>query len=76
MLLIFLYIKKEIQLELKEILFTNEWCGKCPAPLGTAYDKRLLMQMYIPHEFKQVCQKYIHECWDKINEYQKERLEQ
>jgi hypothetical protein len=67
--------KEEIQSELREIFFTKEWCGKFPAPLGTMYYHRLLMQMYIPHDFRKVCEEYKYKYWDEINEIQKGLLE-
>ena len=74
----FIYKKsiEEIKIELKHILFTHKWIGKCPVPLGTAFHFRLMMQMYIPNEFKHVCEQYLDEYWDELNERQRNLLEE
>jgi hypothetical protein len=64
----------EIKLELIHFLYTHEWCGECPAPLGLEYHKRLLMQNYIPNEFKEVCEDYLVDKWSELNDIQKNIL--
>ena len=64
----------EIKLELIRFLYTHEWCGECPAPLGLEHHKRLLMQNYIPNEFKEVCEDYLVDKWSELNDIQKIRL--
>ena len=73
----FIYKKtiKEIKHELKEMLFKHEWLGHCPAPLGTMHHHRKMMQMYIPNEFKKVCEEYLDEYWCELNEKQRNHLE-
>ena len=61
----------EIKLSLLDYLNNREWCGKCPAPLGWVFYKRLLMFKYIPNETKQVCEEYLIEEWDTLNESQR-----
>ena len=72
----FLVDKKnsEIILELKHILYNKEWCGECPNPLGQTYNDKLLMQHYIPKDFKKVCEKYLVDHWERLNEGQRNIL--
>lgn len=65
---------KQIKIELQKILFTYEWAGRCPNPLGLMWHHRLLIQMYIPYVFKDVCEEYLYKYWEVLNLNQRELL--